>query len=177
MNKIEIKSLAKEIVKSLNKSKENLDSLKLFSLVFEKKPVVLNLLSNPLIPLEKREEIFIKAMEMAETTEISKVVLLSFFREYNLNLLKQIIPEIEKEFLKVEGILPVNIFLPMDFAEDIKERIVLYLEKKFGKKIKANFIINPKILGGFEAISESYHYVASIKRFLKSFKFKEEKWQ
>lgn len=177
MNKIKLKILTKEIAKSLKQSKENLDHLKLFSSIFLQRPIVLNLLSNPLIPFEKREEVFRKSLEMAEVSEVSKLILLSFFKEYGLNLLPQIVEEIEKEFLKIEGILPVNIFLPMDLAEDIKERIVLYLEKKFGKKIKPNFIIKPKILGGFEAISESYHIVASIKGFLKSFKFKEEKWQ
>lgn len=177
MTKIELKILTKEIAKSCKKAKENLDYLKLFSSIFLQKPTILNLLSNPLIPFEKREEVFKKAMEMAEVSKVSKAILLSFFKEYGLNLLPQIVEEIEKEFLRIEGILPVNIFLPMDLEEDLKERIVLYLEKKFGKKIKANFIIKPEILGGFEAISESYYIVASLKGFLKSFKFKEEKWQ
>lgn len=177
MNKLELKILVKEIAKSLEKSKESVEYLKLFSDALNKKPSILNLLSNPLIPFEMREEAIKKALEFSKVPEITETILLSLFKGYGLNLLPQIASEVENEFLKMSGILPVDIFIPLNLEEDLKIKIINYLEKKFGKKIKANFIVKEEILGGFEAISESYHLIASIKGSLKTFKLKEEKWQ
>lgn len=177
MNKLELRILSKEIAKQLNKSREGLEHLKLFSDIFKKRPGTINLLSNPMIPFDKREEVFKKAIEVSGVPETSSAILISLFKSYGLNLLPQIIKEIENEFLKIEGILPVEISIPLEFDEDLKKKIIKYLENKFNKKIKPNFVLKPEILGGFEATSESYHLVASLKGHLQNIKLKEEKWQ
>jgi F0F1-type ATP synthase delta subunit len=176
LKKTEIRYLAKEIAKNLNKENENLEYLKIFSSIFEKRPVVLNLLSNPMIPYEKREEVFLKAMDMLNVPKASRAVIFSLFKNYSLGLLPQIIFEIEKELLKIKDVIPINIYIPLDFDENLKEKIIIFLQKKFGKKLLPNFEIKPEIIGGFEAISESYHLIASIKGHLKTLRFKEEKW-
>ncbi len=177
MKKLDLKFLAREIAKNLTRSDESLEYLKMFSLIFEKKPDVLGLLSNPLIPYKKREEVFLKAMEMLNVPPATKAILFSLFKGYGLNLIPQILEEIEKEFLKIKNIIPVEVYLPLDFDENLKEKILVYLEKKFGKKILPNFKIKPEIIGGFEAKSESYHIIASLKGQLETLKFKEEKWE
>lgn len=177
MKKLDLKFLAKEIAKNLTRAGESLEHLKFFSSIFEEKPNVLNLLSNPLISYKKREEVFLKAMEMLKVPPATKAILLSLFKGYGLNLIPQILEEIGKEFLKIKNIIPVEVYLPLDFDENLKEKIIVYLEKKFGKKILPNFKIKPEIIGGFEAISESYHIIASLKGQLETLKFKEEKWE
>ncbi|MEJ5165513.1 MAG: F0F1 ATP synthase subunit delta [Thermoanaerobaculia bacterium] len=177
MNKLNLKILARDISRHLSEGEEGLESLKLFSEIFNKNPKILKLLSNPLIPFERREEAFLKALEMAGVQKRSRIILHSLFKGYALSYLPQIIGEIEKGFLKRKGIIFVDILIPSEIGEGTKEKIVKYLESNFKRKIKPNFIIDPEILGGFEAISESYNLIASIRGNLKNLKLEEELWQ
>lgn len=177
MNKLNLKILARDISKHLSEGGENLDTLKIFSELFEKNPKILKLLSNPLIPFEKRKEVFLKALDMAEVPKRSRIILFSLFKGYALGFLPQIIGEIEMGLLKRKGIMVMDILIPSEIKEDLKQKIVKYLELNFNRKIKPNFIIEPEILGGFEAISESYNLIASIRGNLKNLKIEEELWQ
>lgn len=177
MNKLDLKIIARDIAKHLSEAGEGLETLKVFSDLFNEKPLTLKLLSNPLIPFEKRKEVFLKALEMAGAPKASKIILLSLFKAYGLGYLSQIIEEIDRNLLKRKGIMAVNILIPSEIKEDLKEKIIKYLENNFKKKIKPNFIISPEILGGFEAITESYNIIASIKGNLKDLKIEEELWQ
>lgn len=177
MNKLNLKILARDISRHLSESGEGLETLKFFSEIFDKNPKILKLLSNPFIPFEKRKEVFLKALEMAQAPKTSQAVLFSLFKGYGLGYLPQIIGEIEKGLLKQKGIMFVDILIPSEIREDTKEKIVKFLESNFKRKIKPNFIIDPEILGGFEAISESYNLIASIRGNLKNLKLEEEIWQ
>ncbi len=177
MKKLEIKRLSKEIAKNLKKGGEDLNYLVEFCKILKEKPKTLNLLSNPLIPFEVRRETFLKTMDILKIPKVSKAILYSLFKNYILGILIEILEEIEKEKLKMENVLPVDIFLSTEVEDDLKEKVIKYLEEVFCRKIKPNFHLKPELLGGFEAISESYHINASIDSFLKLFKLKEEIWQ
>lgn len=174
MRKLEIKKISKEIAKNLKKENEGIEYLKKFSSIFKEKPICLSLLSNPLIPYEERKKTLQKAMEILELPKATKTIILALFKTYLLKDLQEIINEIEKEALKLENVMFFDVYIPEDYSEKTKEKIKIFLEKKFKKKIKVNFKIKEDLIGGFEAFSESYQYIFSIKGALEKFSLKEE---
>ncbi|MGB9770421.1 MAG: ATP synthase F1 subunit delta [Candidatus Kapaibacteriota bacterium] len=83
-------------------------------------------------------------------------------------LLKDIILQFQKLYFAYKNYLPVEIYLPKDFDEQIKSKIVSKLEENSGKKIIPKFIIDPKIIAGFKIKIDDWVFDATLRNKLDS---------
>jgi len=83
-------------------------------------------------------------------------------------LLKDIFLQYQKLYYAFNNILSVEIFLPKDFSDEIKSRIVQKIEENTGKKVVPKYIIDPRILGGFKIKIDDWVYDATLRNKLNS---------
>lgn len=130
-------------------------------------PELLSIARKPLIsPVRKKklyQEIF--AEKVSPQTLNFILFLVDKDRDY---LLKDIILQYQKLYFAYKNFLPVEIYLPKDFDEGLKSKIVSKLEENTGKKIIPKFIIDSKILGGFRIKIDDWVYDATLRNKLDS---------
>ncbi|MFN3782259.1 MAG: F0F1 ATP synthase subunit delta, partial [Candidatus Kapaibacteriota bacterium] len=68
--------------------------------------------------------------------------------------------------------LPVEIYLPKDFEDGIKNKIVNRIEQNTGMKVVPKFIIDPRIIGGFKIKIDDWVYDVTLRNKIDSL-FKE----
>ncbi len=80
---------------------------------------------------------------------------------------EDILFDIFKEFLvlvdKKNGVVKAKVVSAIDLNDQIKQKMVVDLEKKTNKKIAANYHVDPNVIGGFIVRIEDTVYDASVK--------------
>lgn len=114
--------------------------------LFEQNPEYPILLSHPSIPREERMENLKQSLEFADE------ILLFFMQILMEDGVIAYSPEILKMFADLyeseQGIAPFIISSVVELSEDQKERIEKGLAKKFNKTIRAEYRLDPTLVGG-----------------------------
>lgn len=125
-------------------------------------PELRNIAKKPLIsPIRKKklyQEVF--SDKVTQPTLNFIIFLVDKDRDY---LLRDIILQFQKLYFEYKGYLPVEIYLPKEFDENIKQSIIDKIAKNTGKKIIPKFIIDPSIIGGFKIKIDDWVYDASLR--------------
>ncbi|MBI3335325.1 MAG: F0F1 ATP synthase subunit delta [Candidatus Portnoybacteria bacterium] len=90
-------------------------------------------------------------------------------KHWVLPWLPKILERLEMLLRKKEGIVPVQVLSPRPLDKVAREDIVRLIQKEFkGKQLKADFIIDKTLIGGFRVESEEIIVPASLQDSLKN---------
>lgn len=134
-------------------------------------PELMSIAKKPLISSLRKKKLFreIFANSISEPTLNFILFLVDKNRDY---LLKDIILQFQRLYYSFKNYLPVEIYLPRDFEDGIKNKIVNRIELNTGMRVVPKFIIDPKIIGGFKIKIEDWVYDVTLKNKIDSL-FKE----
>jgi len=163
MKAAELLKLSKDIHRTLARGGEGLDGLRLFSRLAAEHPLVLDALENPAIPLALRLGIFRQALEAAQIFPTTRAVLLGLLHAYALNALPLLVDLLERRDLREQGVEPLAVRVAAGPSPNEEMTIEAFLQSLLGKPVRASFALDPDLLGGFTAQSESYFVDASMR--------------
>lgn len=130
-------------------------------------PELSSIAKKPLISSFRKKKLYqeIFADKVTPTTINFIQFLVDKDRDY---LLKDIILQFQKLYFEHKNYLPVEIYLPKEFGDDLKSKIVNKIAESTGKKIIPKFIIDPSIIGGFKIKIEDWVFDATLRNKLNS---------
>lgn len=66
------------------------------------------------------------------------------------------LPDIQEEFdllrKEFEGVADAEVITATELSEDERERVIAYLERKTGLRIRATFAVDPELIGGVKVV-------------------------
>ncbi len=134
-------------------------------------PELMSLARKPLVSSFRKKKLFreIFINSVSESTLNFILFIVDKNRDY---LLKDIILQFQRLYYSYKNYLPVEIFLPKDFEDGIKNKIVGRIEQNTGMKVVPKFIIDPRIIGGFKIKIDDWVYDVTLRNKIDSL-FKE----
>ncbi len=175
-------ALAKRVVKVLlNKLAGNteeqvrfLELLNLLNEVYKRNKTFRDLILSESVSLEEKKKVFEELLEKVEVENKDLALeLLEYLTVHHaFKFLPLIIRSYQYELENVLGTLKAEIVVASDLPEEVKKKIVETLERKLGKKVEADFRVDPNLLGGFVVRTTSFVVDASVKDLLRELAMK-----
>jgi F-type H+-transporting ATPase subunit delta len=111
-------------------------------------PLILEVFSNPAIPLEKKDKIVEEIGIKLQFQELTRNFLKALTRRHRTALLPQIIASVQQQFLDRQGIVVVEVLTPKKLDEAQAKRLTAQLESFTGKKVQMENKVDPNLIGG-----------------------------
>ncbi len=151
-----------------------LEFLKTVEGLFKRNKTFRDIVLNEQIPLEEKKKLFSQIVEGTPLTQKDLAVeFLTFLTRHHLfKYLPQIIRSYQYELENVLGTVKAEIESAAELPEELKSELVKRLEEKLGKKVEAEFSVNPDLIGGFVVRTTSFVVDASVKDLLRELALK-----
>lgn len=138
------------------------DELKAFLEILNSNSDLKEFLLNPFYTKNQKKEVVQTILdEIKFSEEISNLILL-LIDKGRLHYLSFIINEFIKVWEDENNVYPVEIYTPLKLDSETKKEILKSLEKKFGGKVSAEFLIDKKLIGGILIKYKSTYYDGSV---------------
>jgi len=175
-------ALAKRVVKVLlnrlaGKTEEQikfLDFLKALEEIYKKDKKIRDLILSEEVAYEDKLKLFEEPIEKSdlEEKELVKELVGFLIKHKAFKYIPLIIRSYQYELENVLGTLKAEIETATELPEEIKKKLLETLEKKLGKKVEAEFKVNPELIGGFVVKTTSFVVEASVKDLLRELALK-----
>ena len=129
--------------------------------VFAEDEEVRRFLAGPLISSDKKIEVTEQALASA-STELRRFVRLLIER-HRMNLLAEMAEEFSVIAADRLGIVDAEVVSALPLSDDLKERTRASLKRITGREVRAEFHVDPKVLGGVRARVGSTIYDGSLR--------------
>lgn len=126
-------------------------------------PKLVNAVNSLLFPLNKRMEIALDMTQKLKNTELWKNLFGILIKKHRFIIVTDILQDLENKILDKKNQVKVGLTIAHDLSEDVLDSISVTLKDILGKDVILNVIINPEILGGFVATTDSLLIDGSIK--------------
>ncbi|NWF87983.1 MAG: ATP synthase F1 subunit delta [Ignavibacteriaceae bacterium] len=132
------------------------------SLVLKQNPNLIRMLENPVVKSELKGSILTEIFKTRISQETLEFVLF-VIKKNRENILNSILEKFkELRDLKL-GYVNVNVMVASEFTSSQKEELKTKLQNELKKKVRMNFQVDEKLLGGFIIQAGDTVYNASIK--------------
>ena len=140
-----------------------LDDIEIMSNSISTEPKLVNAVNSLLFPLNKRMEIALDMTRNLRNTELWKNLFGILIKKHRFNIVTDILQDLENKILDKKNQVKIVLTIAHDLSEDVLDSISVTLKDILGKDVILNVIINPEILGGFVATTDSLLIDGSIK--------------
>lgn len=139
------------------------------SSVLKKNPSLKRMLENPVIKGELKSSILNEIFQKNVNYETMEFILFVVSKKR-----EELLPSILEKFMELRdlklGFVNVNVLIASEFTETQKAELQNRLQKMLNKKVRMNYQVDKKILGGFIVQAGDTVYNASIKHQLELLK-------
>ena len=139
--------------------------------VIQDSPDLQRFIANPTFSSQERHEI-LKSLFQSKVSPEAMNFILFLSKKNRLNCFKEICVSFNRQYREAHGILPVKVFSSLPLSQDENSSIIKRLQEKFQKKIEAQFIISPNLIGGVKVQVDDQVFDFSLQTLLKNFKEK-----
>ena len=140
-----------------------LTDIEIMSNSISTEPKLVNAVNSLLFPLNKRMEIALDMTQKLKNTELWKNLFSILIKKHRFNIVSDILQDLENKILDKKNQVKIELTIAHDLSEDVLDSISGTLKDILGKDVILNVIINPEILGGFVATTDSLLIDGSIK--------------
>jgi F-type H+-transporting ATPase subunit delta len=163
-NNLVARRYAKAVLKNLDGKdhlsfREDINSLKT---VFTKDKEFIKSLNSFLYPLNERLELADEIAAELGTPGIWKNLFFILIKKHRFNIIYEILTGLENHILAEEGRVKATLTLAFQHDRKMISRVMQQVEKELGSKIEEKIIIDPSIIGGFVAETETMRIDGSI---------------
>ena len=126
-------------------------------------PELVNAVNSYLFPANKRLEIALSMTQKLENTEMWENLFSILIKKHRFNIVTDILHDLENKILDKKNQVKVGLTIAHDLHEDVLNSISEKLKDILGRDVILDVKINPEILGGFVATTNSLLIDGSIK--------------
>lgn len=149
------KGIARTYARALIKSSSSDEELKHFrnqikevaEIIFSS-PILEEILSKPLLSVEKRKQLFEEIIQKVGCEKIVKNLLMAMLSNYRLNHLKLVVDIIDEEIDRKEGVVRGEFITTNPVDSSIIKKAENELSKILNKKVVLTSVLNKEIIGG-----------------------------
>ncbi len=126
-------------------------------------PKLVNAVNSLLFPLNKRMEIALEMTQKLKNTELWKNLFGILIKKHRFNIVSDILQDLENKILDKKNLVKIELTIAHDLSEDVLDSISATLKDILKKDVILDVKIDPEILGGFVATTDSLLIDGSIK--------------
>ena len=119
-------------------------------------------LNSFLYPLKERLELAEKITESLENSEVWKNLFTILIKKHRFNILSDILSGLDDEILAENNKIKAKITMAFQHDETVEKNIIRKVEEMLGSEIEETIVIDPRIVGGFIAETETMRIDGSI---------------
>lgn len=146
-----------------------IDELSGFAKVVEGNKDLSHVLGTELFPVEKKREIVEDLSAKLKVSQKAKQVLIVLAEMRRLGSLSAIAERLHRLTLEAASIIPLHVETATDLSKDQKEKIEARFAKILGKKVEANYVSDPTLIGGLKVTAEGRTFDGSVSGWLNTF--------
>ncbi|MCK5051325.1 MAG: ATP synthase F1 subunit delta [Candidatus Cloacimonetes bacterium] len=140
-----------------------LADVEIMSSSIKTEPELVDAVNSYLFPQDKRLEIALSMTLKLKNTELWKNLFGILIKKHRFNIVIDILQDLENKILDKKNQVKVELTIAHDLSEDVLDSISVTLKDILGKDVILDVKINPDILGGFVATTDSLLIDGSIK--------------
>jgi len=126
-------------------------------------PKLVNAVNSLLFPLNKRMVIALTMTQKLKNTELWRNLFGILIKKHRFNIVTDILQDLENKILDKKNQVKIGLTIAHDLSDDVLDSISVALKDILGKDVILDVKINPEILGGFVATTDSLLIDGSIK--------------
>ena len=140
-----------------------LADVEIMSSSIKTEPELVDAVNSYLFPANKRMEIALSMTQKLKNTELWKNLFGILIKKHRFNIVTDILQDLENKILDKKNQIKVGLTIAHDLPEDVLNSISEKLKNILEKDVILDVKINPEILGGFVATTNSLLIDGSIK--------------
>jgi len=140
-----------------------LADVEIMSSSIKAEPELVNAVNSYLFPVKKRLEIALDMTQNLENTKLWKNLFGILLKKHRFNIITDILLDLENEILEKKNLIKVGLTIAHELPKNVLDSISAKLKDILEKDVILETIINPEILGGFVATTDSLLIDGSIK--------------
>jgi len=137
--------------------------IEIMSSSIKAEPELVNAVNSYLFPVKKRLEIALDMTQNLENTKLWKNLFGILLKKHRFNIITDILLDLENEILEKKNLIKVGLTIAHELPKNVLDSISAKLKDILEKDVILETIINPEILGGFVATTDSLLIDGSIK--------------
>ncbi len=169
---------SKAIFSDLKETEINsiLADIELMSSSLRDEPKLVEAVNSYLFPLNKRMDIALAMTQKLENNELWKNLFNILIKKHRFNIITVILQDLENKIFNKKNQIKVGLVIAHELSESVLDSISIKLKEILKKDVILDINIDPEILGGFVASTDSLLIDGSIKNNLvKLLKIKSKK--
>jgi len=140
-----------------------LADVEIMSSSIKAEPELVNAVNSYLFPVKKRLEIALDMTQNLENTKLWKNLFGILLKKHRFNIITDVLLDLENEILEKKNLIKVGLTIAHELPKNVLDSISAKLKDILEKDVILEITINPEILGGFVAITDSLLIDGSIK--------------
>ena len=140
-----------------------LADVEMMSSSIKEEPKLVDAVNSYLFPAKKRLEIALSMTQKLKNTELWENLFGILIKKHRFNIVTDILQDLENKILDKKDQVKVGLTIAHDLPEDVLDSISVTLKDILEKEVILDVKIDPEILGGFVATTDSLLIDGSIK--------------
>ncbi len=140
-----------------------LADVEIMSSSIKAEPELVNAVNSYLFPLKKRMEIALEMTQKLANIKLWENLFSILLKKHRFNIITDILLDLENEILEKKNQIKVGLTIAHELPKNVLDSISAKLKDILEKDVILETIINPEILGGFVATTDSLLIDGSIK--------------
>lgn len=140
-----------------------LADVEIMSSSIKAEPELVNAVNSYLFPLKKRMEIALEMTQKLANIKLWENLFSILLKKHRFNIITDILLDLENEILEKKNLIKVGLTIAHELPKNVLDSISAKLKDILEKDVILETIINPEILGGFVATTDSLLIDGSIK--------------
>jgi F-type H+-transporting ATPase subunit delta len=140
-----------------------LEGLRAFRNLYAGSPELRLAMDSPAVVLAARRRVVTELVARLGLSDLNRRFLLVVTDHGRLNLMAAIVSAIEEQFDERAGRVTADVRVASEVTAVQKQAIEAQLTKSTGKQVRARFLVDPALVGGFRAEIGSTVYDASVR--------------
>lgn len=140
-----------------------------FRSFFDGHPEIVKLLNSPIVDLKKKKEWVSILTKKSENEKLWNGFFNVMMQNHRFDLVNETLKRVESYLLLKLKKIKVTVVLAKDHSEETHKKILKLLKIIIKKDVLMDIVIEPEIIGGFQAYTDSFQIDGSIKANLEKF--------
>ena len=156
---------SKAIMSDLKENEINsiLADVELMSRSIQKEPKLVDFVNSYLYPIDKRLEIALELTRKLKNSKLWENLFSILIKKHRFNIISVILKDLENKIFSEKKQIKVKLVVAHELPKDVLDSISNKLKEILEKDVVLNINIEPEILGGFVATTDSLLIDGSIK--------------
>jgi F-type H+-transporting ATPase subunit delta len=140
-----------------------LEGLRVFRDLYASSPELRLAINSPAVVLAARRRVITELVARLKLSDLTRRFLLVVTEHGRLGLVADMVSALEELFDERAGRVTADVKAASDLSAQQRQAIEAQLAKATGKEVRARFVVEPSLIGGFRAEIRSTVYDASVR--------------